>query len=93
MKKVKKWFQRAMGRSSFSLSGWKKTQKASVRRKIALSSRPKKWSTKNKYISVSRALQSLSNVTKDKVTKIRAKQDSEYFLRKYHKLKYGNKKR
>lgn len=90
MKRVNKWFQKAMGRSKFSLSGWKKTQKATIRRRIALSSRPKNWPMKKRFISVSRALQSLSNVTKDKITKIRAKQDSEYFLKKYRKIK-GNK--
>lgn len=87
MKKIKKWFQQAMGKSSFTLSGWKKTQSASVRRKIALGSRPKNWSMEKRFISISRALQSLANVTKDKITKKIAKQDSEYFLKKYHKLK------
>lgn len=86
-KQPKKWFQRAIGKSTFTLSGWKKTQKASIRRKIALSSRPKDWPMKKRFISVSRALQSLANVTKDKTTKTRAKQDSEYFLKKYRKLK------
>lgn len=86
-KQPNKWFQKAIGKSTFTLSGWKKTQKASIRRKIALSSRPKDWPMKKRVISVSRALQSLANVTKDKVTKIRAKQDSEYFLKKYRKLK------
>lgn len=87
MEKVKKWFQKAMAKSPFTLSGWKKTQKAAIRRRIALSSRPKSWSMKKRYISVSRALQSLANVTKDKITKKIAKQDSEYFLKKYRKLK------
>lgn len=86
-KQPKRWFQKAIGKSPFTLSGWKKTQKASIRRKIALSSRPKDWPMKKRFISVSRALQSLANVTKDKITKIRAKQDSEYFLKKYRKLK------
>lgn len=84
---VKKWFQKAMEKSPFTLSGWKKTQKSSVRRKIALSSRPKSWPMKKRCLSISRALQSLANVTKDKVTKVRAKQDSDYFLKKYKKLK------
>lgn len=87
MKKVNKWFQKAMGRSKFSLSGWKKDQKALLRRKIALSSRPKSWSMKKRFMSVSRALQSLANVTKDKITKKIAKQDSKYFMQKYHQLK------
>lgn len=87
MKKVKKWFQKAMGESTFSLSGWKKSQPASVRRKIALSSRPKSWSMKKRFISVSRALQSLANVTKDRITKLKAKEDSAYFLKEYYKLK------
>lgn len=87
MKKVKKWFQQAMRRSPFSLSGWKKTQKPSMRRKIALSSRPKKWPLWKKCLSVSRALQSLANITKDKSTKKIAKQDSGYFMKQYHKLK------
>ncbi|MBL7101083.1 MAG: hypothetical protein ISS23_03970 [Nanoarchaeota archaeon] len=86
-KEVKKWFQQAIGKSKFTLSGWKKTQKASKRRKIALSSRPKAWSLKKRFISVSRALQSLANVTGDKVTKKAAKQDSGYFLKKYRKLR------
>lgn len=91
MKKIKKWFQQAMGKSSFSLSGWKKSQKPSMRRKTALSSRPKGWPTWKKYLSVSRALQSLANVTHDDITKDRAKQDSKYFMKKYHKLKVQNK--
>lgn len=84
---VNKWFQKAMGRSKFSLSGWKKSKKSAIRRRIALSSRPKSWPLKKRLISVSRALQSLANVTKDNLTKIRAKQDSEYFMRKYRNLK------
>lgn len=78
----KKWYKKAVNKSSpYNLGGWKKNQTSSTRRKHALSSRPKGWSLNHKRLSTGRALQSLANVTKDKSTKKKAKQDANYFFR------------
>ena len=60
------------------LGGWHKNQLASLRRKNALSSRPKGWSLKKKSLSAARALTALANVTKDPQTKKIAKSDATY---------------
>lgn len=81
--KTKKWFKKAVRKKPpYSLGGWKKTQSASTRRKKALSSRPKGWSLRNRYLSAGRALIALSNVTKDKPTKRIARVDAKYFFGK-----------
>ena len=77
------WFQKAiMKKPPFTLGGWKKSQTVTVRRKHALSSRPKNWKPKKRYLSTARALQALANVTKDSKTKKVAKVDAEYFYKK-----------
>jgi hypothetical protein len=81
--KKKMWFKKAVyKRPPYSLGGWKKTQSPSVRRSKALSSRPKNWTMKHRYLSAGRALQALANVTKDKATKQKAHADAMYFFSK-----------
>ncbi len=78
----KKWFKRAVNKAPpYNLGGWKKNQSNSTRRRNALSSRPKSWSLRRKRRSTGQALISLSNVTKDKSTKNKARQDAHYFFR------------
>lgn len=87
MPKSKKWFQKAVAKGvTTNLNGWSKSQSASVRRRRALASRPKNWNLDTRYLSAGRALQALANVTKDRLTKIRAKADADYFFRKARKL-------
>lgn len=81
-----KWFQKAVS-GKLTLRGWAKSQSASVRRAKALSSRPKSLPLKKRWLSVSRALTALANVTQDKATKTIAKQDAEYFMELYKKSK------
>lgn len=77
---AKKWFQKAVESGpTTSLGGWKKTQKASYRRKLALQSRPKNWTLRHRRRSAGRALQALANVTKDPETRRKAEADANYF--------------
>ena len=81
----RKWFQKAVyGKAPYNLHGWHKGLSPEERRARALSSRPRSWTLKKRYLSVSRALQALANVTKDRQTSIVAKSDADYFLRKYY---------
>lgn len=85
---VRKWFGPAVAaRPPYTLGGWRKDQKASVRRRLALSSRPKNWSRKRRYLSAARALQALANVTKDLGTRAAAKADAAYFYAKNRALR------
>ncbi len=78
---TKDWFNKAVNeRPPYNLGGWSKSQSAIVRRRRALSSRPKSWSLREKYLSAGRALQSLANVTKDKSTHLKAKSEANYFF-------------
>lgn len=77
----KKWFNKAVNkRPPYNLGGWSKSQSVSTRRRNALTSRPKSWSLNRRRRSAGQALQSLSNVTKDKRTKVAAKRDANYFF-------------
>jgi hypothetical protein len=79
----KKWFKKAVEkRPPNNLGGWKKSLPANIRRRRALSSRPKNWTMPHRYLSAGRALQALANVTKDKWTRMRAIQDAKYFFKK-----------
>jgi len=83
VKHLKKWFKKAvMKKPPYSLGGWKKTQPTNLRRQKALSSRPKNWTLKHRYLSAGRALQALANVTKDRPTKEIAMRDARYFFKK-----------
>ena len=85
----KKWFKKAIRKKPpYNLGGWKKTQSARTRRRLAMSSRPKRWSKKRRILSSGRALIALSNVSKDKPTKIKARADAKYFFKR---LKGGKK--
>ena len=80
---AKKWFQKAVkAKPPDTLGGWHKTLPASTRRRRALSSRPRNWSTERKYRSAGRALNALANVTRDKHTKQIARADARYFFSK-----------
>jgi hypothetical protein len=64
---------------------WEKTDSQATRRRNALRSR------KGDYLATARALQALANVTRDKMTKIRAHSDALYFYaqHKKHSTKKG----
>ena len=82
---AKKWFQEAVAKKPpYTLGGWSKDLAPVTRRRYALESRPKNWTLKHRYISCARALQALSNVTRDATTKRIAALDARYF---YAKLK------
>lgn len=77
----KKWFKKAvMDKPPYDLGGWSKLQTSAIRRRKALSSRPKNWTLKKRRLSAGRALISLSNVTKDIPTKVLARKDAKYFF-------------
>lgn len=74
-KKTERWFQ--PGKSL----GWEKDMSQTQRRKVALASR------KGNLLSTARALQSLSNVTKDAETARKARADAKYFYDQYRRKK------
>ena len=77
----KKWFKKAVNKKApYTLGGWSARQTLSIRRLKALSSRPKNWTRRHKYLSVARALQALSNVTKLSYVRITARADATYFF-------------
>jgi len=62
-------------------SGWRKNQRAEIRRRLALKAH------KNDKLSAGRSLQALSNVTRDSRTKELAAQDARFFFRQLGKDK------
>lgn len=84
----KKWFKDAVNKKApFTLSGWSKDMTEKERRSLALKSRDQKESKYHQNLSAARALQALSNVTKDAATKKAAKKDSKFFFKKASMLK------
>lgn len=82
-----KWFKEAVEKKPpYTLGGWKKSQSANVRRRKALSSRPKNWNRDTRYRSAGRGLVALANVTRDKRTEELARQDARYFFNKLKKM-------
>jgi len=80
---VKKWFRYKRG-----LGGWSKDQPQEERLRRAYFSRPKNWSEPRKLRSVGQALTALANVTQDKETREKARNDARKaftFLRQYNK--------
>ena len=71
MAKKIRWFQPG------SPLGWRKSDSAEKRRRIALRNRG------GDKLATARALQALSNVTKDSATKRIARSDALYFYRQY----------
>lgn len=75
-----KWFEPRKSR------GWKKTQKASTRRRKLLDSTDKRKSMRNRYIEAGRSIQSLANVNTgpkgDPETRRKARSDAKYFFDK-----------
>ncbi len=57
--------------------GWRKDDPTDKRRRVALRHR------KGDLLATARALQALSNVTKDRQTKRLARVDAKYFFKKY----------
>lgn len=87
-KTKEEWFQEAINaKAPFNLGGWHKNQSAEKRRELSLESRDQRTSLHDQYLSASRALQALANVTQDANTKILANQDAEYFRNKALKEK------
>jgi hypothetical protein len=77
--RTKKWF------NPQSHSGWSKTQSPMTRRAKLLASTDHRSSMHDRYVEAGRKSMSLSNVTKDKTTSIRARADATYFFRKAKK--------
>ena len=76
MKKTKKWFPKKTVHM-----GWQKTMPIEERRDLALEAHG------GDYLAAARALQALSNVTKDKTTKAKAGTDARYFYRMHRNSK------
>jgi hypothetical protein len=74
---VKKWFKGIRKNT-----GWHKNQSASTRRAKALSARPKNQKLRTRILGAGKSLNALANVTRDKVTKQKARADAKYFFRK-----------
>lgn len=82
----KKWFKQAvMDKPPYTLGGWSKNQPPGMRREKALESRPKNWGAKRRRLSAGRGLQALANVTRDKMTRVLAKRDAQYFFKQARK--------
>ena len=79
MRRKKIWFHPK------TYTGWRKTQKPVTRRRRLLSATPKSWSLKRRYLSAGRKALALANVTKDRVTRLKARSDAKYFFRKLKK--------
>ena len=65
-----------------SLGGWHKGLKPDYRRRLALASRPKRWSLAIRRLSAGKELLRISKMTTDKGTKAAALSDAKYFLSK-----------
>ena len=61
-------------------TGWKKTQKASYRRKLVLLSTDKRKTLRSRYVEAGRKMLALANVTQDPETKKKALSDAKYFF-------------
>jgi len=77
----KKWFYPQ------THTGWKKTQSSSIRRRKLLHATDKRKTMHNRYVEAGRMIQALANVTRDKATKRKAKQDANYFFKKAQQSK------
>lgn len=88
------WFKKAVkNKPPYNLGGWSKKQSNERRRKLALQSRPRNWTLKHRYLSAARALQALTNITKDETTKVKALRDAKYFYDKYKQNKKKEQKK
>ena len=76
MPRARKWYKPKKE------TGWKKTQKPTTRRSKLLSSTSKSMKMHDRYVQAARRAQALANVTKDKATATKAKQDANYFYKK-----------
>lgn len=72
-KKVVRWF------TAGAPLGWRKEDSQTKRRQVALRNRG------GKLLATARALQALSNVTRDSETRQKARADAQYFFAQYRK--------
>jgi hypothetical protein len=63
-------------------TGWKKTMAPTTRRSKLLNATDNKKSMHDRYVEAGRMIQELANVTTDEETKIKAKEDADYFFEK-----------
>jgi len=75
LKKKEKWFEAG------EPLGWRKSDSKEKRRRIALKNRG------GDLLATARALTALANVTQDKETVKKARQDAKYFYDRYRKKK------
>lgn len=68
-------------------TGWKKSQKASTRRKKLMATTDKRRSLHDRYVEAGRRIQALANVTEDKGTEKKARADAKHFFSKAKKRK------
>jgi len=63
-------------------TGWSKNQSPETRRRHLLSATDKRKNLRKRYLEAGRKALALANVTKDKVTRKKARSDAEYFFKK-----------
>lgn len=63
------------------VTGWKKTQKPTTRRRKVLAATDKRTSRHDRYVEAGRMMNQLANVTTDKPTETKARADANYFFR------------
>ncbi len=63
-------------------TGWEKDQPQATRRGKLLEATDKRKSMHDRYVEAGRMIQELANVTTDEETKVKAKEDAEYFFEK-----------
>lgn len=73
---VIKWFK-----PSKKHSGWRKDMPMGKRRRLVLKAH------KNDYLSAGRSMMALANVSQDKETARKSRQDADYFFREHRKRK------
>jgi hypothetical protein len=82
----KNWFKKAVMDKPPYTTGWHKNLPQNIRLARTINSRPSSWSMKRKLLSSSRALQALSNVTRDAGTRMTARNDALKLMNTYHKM-------
>jgi len=68
-------------------TGWEKTQEPATRRSELLNATDKNKSMHDRYVQAGRMTEELSNVTTDEETKIKGKEDAEYFFERAKETK------
>jgi len=78
-RRVKKWYTHG------KITGWKKSQSATTRRRHLLASTDKRKSLHDRYVEAGRRSQALANVQTDPATKRLAALDARHFFAKAKK--------